>query len=529
MVMVMVVGVEGECTSCDVKEDASAYWTPRLLVGPPNVVGKEEDEVVNAGGMPVPMKAGKSFIVYYKLIGEKGERYDNDVEVWGEIEAFPAGFRMLVSEEMVRAKSLQDGGSVYDRPVSYVCLGDGVQAYTAEFPADPTACVNGLRTQLTFPSCWDGSSGGGEGGDPSSHVAYPVGSWAGSPCPSSHPRRLPTLFYEVIYDTVRLSKDVVEKGWSLMYPGMPNQFVSSSSSSKKEPLFHGDFMNGWDQSFLRRAVSECGVTPCPLIRKDTTASTCKKQPLESSPGGDDGSSSSNDDDDADSNGTNSATGNAAGNGGGGRATWKKIWSDEFKKFDESTWTRMEGDGCEYGICGWGNGELQYYTNSPRNAYVKRGRLVIRPRYETGSDLDRLREYCRSRCASLFSSSAAELEECSGRCNGVQFSSARLSSKGAFDISPAKSGYKRIKIVTKFRLKRGSGLWPAIWMLPPSQSTAHGLPAVKLTLWRRPTTWTPVLAPSTMEEHGPGTYFMEERNHVVQTGGKKWPFTGKKDE
>ena len=51
--------------------------------------------------------------------------------------------------------------------------------------------------------------------------------------------------------------------------------------------------------------------------------------------------------------------------------YELVWSDEFdgENIDESKWSFDIGDGCDRGICGWGNRELQYYTDDPENAYV----------------------------------------------------------------------------------------------------------------------------------------------------------------
>jgi len=61
-------------------------------------------------------------------------------------------------------------------------------------------CELGL-VLITAHSCWDGVNT--DSPDHKSHVAYPVnGSFErGSPCPDSHPVKLPQLFYEVMWDT----------------------------------------------------------------------------------------------------------------------------------------------------------------------------------------------------------------------------------------------------------------------------------------------------------------------------------------
>ena len=54
-----------------------------------------------------------------------------------------------------------------------------------------------------------------------------------------------------------------------------------------------------------------------------------------------------------------------------------VWSDEFDAttLNLDNWTYELGDGCP-NLCGWGNNELQYYTNRPENVTVQNGLLVI---------------------------------------------------------------------------------------------------------------------------------------------------------
>ena len=43
-----------------------------------------------------------------------------------------------------------------------------------------------------------------------------------------------------------------------------------------------------------------------------------------------------------------------------------VWEDNFNgpAIDGNTWTYDVGNGCQIGLCGWGNGEMQYYTSRP---------------------------------------------------------------------------------------------------------------------------------------------------------------------
>lgn len=113
----------------------------------------------------------------------------------------------------------------------------------------------------------------------------------------------------------------------------------------------------------------------------------------------------------------------------GRAAWKLVWSDEFNGAvnavpDRSKWTYDLGNNN-----GWGNHELERYTDRPENAHMDgEGNLVIR----------------------VESSSAG-------------YTSARLKTQGLFSTQ-----YGRIE--TRAKLPSGSGLWPAFWMLGADIST-----------------------------------------------------------
>ncbi|SMB83318.1 discoidin domain-containing protein [Deinococcus hopiensis] len=66
-------------------------------------------------------------------------------------------------------------------------------------------------------------------------------------------------------------------------------------------------------------------------------------------------------------------------------TWALKWQDEFDsaatplKVDGNRWNYELGDGCAKGLCGWGNGERQYYTDSLSNVALQNGLLNITAR------------------------------------------------------------------------------------------------------------------------------------------------------
>jgi beta-glucanase (GH16 family) len=115
-----------------------------------------------------------------------------------------------------------------------------------------------------------------------------------------------------------------------------------------------------------------------------------------------------------------------------------VWEDEFEgeEIDASKWTFEIGDGCDRGICGWGNNELQWYTDRPENAYVSNGRLIMRARKEIPLYL-----------------------------NEHLYTSARMVTKN-------KGDWKYGRIDVRAKLPFGDGLWPAIWMLPTD--TIYGI-------------------------------------------------------
>ena len=58
-----------------------------------------------------------------------------------------------------------------------------------------------------------------------------------------------------------------------------------------------------------------------------------------------------------------------------------IWADEFdgNSLDFNNWSYQIGDGCDIGLCGWGNNELQSYQQD--NVEVANGELTITARVE----------------------------------------------------------------------------------------------------------------------------------------------------
>jgi beta-glucanase (GH16 family) len=109
-------------------------------------------------------------------------------------------------------------------------------------------------------------------------------------------------------------------------------------------------------------------------------------------------------------------------------TMTMAWGDEFNGnlLDSSKWTYETGAG------GWGNNELQYYTNRPENLVVQNGFLKI----------NLIKE--------LY--------------NGSNYTSARIVTKNKYQFK-----YGRVDIRAK--LPAGGGTWPALWMLGSDINTS----------------------------------------------------------
>jgi len=116
--------------------------------------------------------------------------------------------------------------------------------------------------------------------------------------------------------------------------------------------------------------------------------------------------------------------------------WQLVWSDEFNGSaglspDSTKWAFDIGTGPNND--GWGNSELEYYTNRPTNASLDgNGNLAITARAESYA--------------------------------GLSYTSSRIKTAGLFDQT-----YGRFE--ARMRMPWGPGIWPAFWLLGSNVGSA----------------------------------------------------------
>ncbi|RYY89021.1 MAG: glycosyl hydrolase family protein [Chitinophagaceae bacterium] len=105
------------------------------------------------------------------------------------------------------------------------------------------------------------------------------------------------------------------------------------------------------------------------------------------------------------------------------------WSDEFNSSALNTgwWSNQNGDGCP-NLCGWGNNELEYYTDRSENLFFQDGKMIIEARPEA--------------------------------YGGRAYTSSKILTSG-------KKTFKYGRIDIRAKLPKGKGIWPALWLLPES--------------------------------------------------------------
>ncbi|SNX87507.1 uncharacterized protein MEPE_06217 [Melanopsichium pennsylvanicum] len=243
------------CTTSGILADMSAYWAPTLY----SFNG-------NDTFTPRPLYYVNT---YYLMRGNV------------PITAYPRGLQLLAGN----ATRTGPGPTTQaDNIVSFVCL-NYAQGSSQHPTLPPGPCPQGLRTQIVFPSCWNGEDLVSAN---HSHVVYPLGDNADNGlCPDTHNVRLPTLFYEFVWgvddqDNTGNSSWVFSNGDAIGYS------------------FHADFIAAWNETILQNAIDECAgnlfnnLESCPPLAEtldrdaseacSATSTEAKSGSIESLPG-----------------------------------------------------------------------------------------------------------------------------------------------------------------------------------------------------------------------------------------------------
>lgn len=109
--------------------------------------------------------------------------------------------------------------------------------------------------------------------------------------------------------------------------------------------------------------------------------------------------------------------------------WSLVWADEFNQADgagpdPARWV------LELGGQGWGNNELQSYTDRRTNSWIENGRLILAARQESFTGTDGIHR---------------------------AYTSARLKTLG-------KASWTFGRFEARIKLPYGQGIWPAFWLL-----------------------------------------------------------------
>ena len=171
---------------------------------------------------------------------------------------------MLVGQQQYRTKA---EASKF-RQLTYTCLKDAMTrtGETMDMPAQP--CPAGIMANIRFPTCWDGTNL--DSPDHMSHVSYPVGATfeAGGKCPDTHPVHIPQLFYEVVWDTTKFNDKA-------LWPTDGSQPFVWSQGDHTGYGAHGDYVFGWKDNALQKAMdTNCNIN-CPALKTQSIAQANK--------------------------------------------------------------------------------------------------------------------------------------------------------------------------------------------------------------------------------------------------------------
>ncbi|KXX79683.1 hypothetical protein MMYC01_202546 [Madurella mycetomatis] len=243
------------CTTCTFSEDLSNYWTAVLYFRARNGTYKRVPQGVSE------MLHGNGGITVYYI-----PPYDGKTRVT----AFKPGFRMLVGDAALKSQSSDPKVCHRCMPESgdwshLNCAAPDSQTLPNEF------CAGGIRSVITFPTCWDGKNI--DSPDHQSHVSYPSEGTFDSPgagtCPDTHPVKIPQVMLEVIWDTREFNKEE-------LWPEDGSQPFVWSTGDREGYSQHGDYVFGWKDDSLQRAMDNfCFGDVCDVLERQSDEDAMK--------------------------------------------------------------------------------------------------------------------------------------------------------------------------------------------------------------------------------------------------------------